>query len=99
MHTPSRRTPAWGGWAITLSVLAGLQACTSPHERMAPDPQFGQTVRSALQAQTVPATRSSSPAGVPYIELEQGLDSQRNAKPAATTARPSGQSPSGLFGQ
>lgn len=99
MHTPFRRRPGFGVLAILLSSLFGLQACTTPHERMAPDPQFGQTVRAALQAQELPPKRLTQPTGVPYSELEQGLESQQKAKPVTTNVRSSGQSPAGLFGQ
>ncbi len=100
MHTPFRRTLTLGKGGIILAALAGLQACSSPYERLAPDPQFGQTVRAALQGQVLPTARSTLPEGMPYVELEQGLDKHRNAKPdTGGGVSPSGQSPSGLLGQ
>jgi hypothetical protein len=99
MHTSSRSALSFGCVFLLLGALASLQGCASPYDRLATDPQFGQTVRAALRAQELPVTSVAKPVGVPYSELELGLESQQKAKPVTTTARPSGQSPSGLFGQ
>ncbi len=99
MHTPYSCTPGFGCVLILLGALGCLQACSSSQNRMAEAPQFGETVRAALRAQELPVTSAAKPVGVPYSELEQGLESQQKAKPVTTNVRPSGQSPSGLFGQ
>lgn len=100
MYTPSRCLSSSGLLVFVLSALCGLQACSSsPHASMTPDPLFGQSVRAALRAQELPPSRVVQPVGVPYVELEQGFESQQKAKPATTNTRSSTQSPSGLFGQ
>ena len=80
--------------------LCGLLACgTSPYATMTPDPQFGQTYRATLKAQELPPTVVEQRAeGLPFLELEQGLQSQQTAKPAATIVPRNGRSPSGLIG-
>jgi len=100
MHIPARCLSSSGLLLLVLSALGGLQACSSsPHALMTPDPLFGQSVRTALRAQELPPSRVAQPTGVPYAELEQGLESQQKAKPVTTNTRSSSQGPAGLFGQ
>ena len=98
MHTRSNRLSL----SVKLSLVGfvtALQACTSPLRDAASDPEFGQSVRAALRAQELPA-RPRVSSGVPFVELEQALDSQQKARPPAptvnrtaqnATARPLGQ--------
>ena len=75
-------------------LLAGVLGCSTPAERLAQeDPQFGQSVRTALRNQSLPVREAASASGVPYIELENGLDSQQKARPSATNANRSTQNP------
>jgi len=84
---------------LVACALTLLTACTSPYENVATDPQFGQSVRPALQAQQLPITRSSQPKGTPYSELEPALDRYQKAKPQEATQYRSTLGGSSLFGQ
>jgi hypothetical protein len=85
-------------WAVVCA-LGMLSACSAPYEQVATDPQFGQSVRPALQAQQLPITRPSQPTGTPYSELEPALDRYQKAKPQEATQYRSTLGGSSLFGQ
>lgn len=87
-------------WALCC-VAALASACTSPYSERASDPPFGDTVRRALQTQTLTPSPTPPPAGVPYSELEPALERQQKAKPPDTATSPgrSNASGSGLMGQ
>ncbi len=85
-------------WA-SLCALVWLSACASPYSERASDPPFGETVRRALQAQELPPSPPTQPAGVAFTELEPALERQQKAKPPETSQNRGGQSGSWLMGQ
>lgn len=85
-------------WMACLG-LCGLQACSaSPYGKLPEQPPYGQAYRATLKAQELPPRVVEQADGLPFLELEQGLQSQQTAKPAATIAPRNGRSPSGLIG-
>lgn len=75
------RRPAAGARSLrrlaalaALVVAAGLPACASTAMLAADEPDFGQTVRSALRAQELPTAKPDPAQGLSYSELEHGLD-------------------------
>lgn len=92
--TPS--APRW--WWALLCLPGLLSACASPYSERPTDPAFGQTVRSALQAQQLPPSQTKPSAGVPYTEIDAALDRQQKAKPIEPTQNRSSQTGSGLMG-
>lgn len=88
MPTPTRgsRTLRLLTALAALAALGGLQACAANAMLASDDPGFGQSVRTALRAQEVPAPRSEGEPGVSYSEFEQGLERYKAPTPGGQPA-------------
>lgn len=65
----------------TMMALFSIAGCTLPKTELASGPPFGQSVRTALQAQELPVNTPPKSVHATYIELQQSLESLHKAKP------------------